>query len=158
MTDSQACLAAYGDPSQAKFQGTWLVRHALPAAVLPFFPPYPGVPKVTAIYLNKFAAAALDAVLLDLLATGLIKELKTYDGCLNLRQKRGIKEYSVHSWGLALDFNASRNPLGVKWGSQPGMFSPAFVALWEKHGWVAGARWGRADAQHFQYTARFPAK
>ena len=157
MTDTQKCFAAYGDPSQAKFQGNWLIRHKLPEAVLPYFPPYPGVPNVKAIYMNRFAAESLDAVLMELLKTGLIKELKTYNGCLNLRMKRGLKEYSIHSWGLALDFNAEQNPLGVKWGSKPGMFSKAFLAVWQRHGWECGAFWTRGDAQHFQYTSRFPA-
>ena len=157
MTDSQQCLAAYGDPSKPAFEAKWLVRHPLPAAVLPFFPPYPGVPKVKAVYLNRFAAAALDAVLLELLATGLIKEFKTYDGCHNVRLKRGIDEYSIHSWGLALDFNAALNPLGVKWGSRKGMFSKAFLDVWRRHGWVCGADFSRGDSMHLQYTSHFPA-
>ena len=155
MTDSQSCLAHYGNPTTPAFEAKWLVRHPLPAAVIPYFPPYGNI-HPTAIYMNKFATAALDAVLLELLATGLIKELKTYDGCRVIRPKRGINEYSVHSWGLALDFNAALNPLGVKWGSKPGMFSKAFVAVWEKHGWVAGIRWARADGMHFQLTTTYP--
>lgn len=156
MTDSEQCLHDFGNPETAAFQGKWLVRHPLPAAVLPYFPPYPGVPKVTAIYMNKFATAALDAVLLELLSTGLIKELKTYDGCTNIRKKRGLNDYSIHSWGLALDFNAALNPLGVKMGSRKGMFSKAFLDVWRKHGWVCGADFGRPDGMHFQYTKYRP--
>ena len=156
MSDTTNCLAHYGDPSKPAFAQKWLVRHPLPAAVLASFPPYPGVPKVTAVYMNKFACAALDAVLMELLSTGLIKELKTYDGCLNLRLKRGLNEYSIHSWGLALDFNAALNPLGVKWGSRPGMFSKAFLAVWRKHGWTCGADFTRGDSMHFQFTTTFP--
>lgn len=155
MTDSQLALRAYGKPDTAAFQNNWLVRHELPAAVKPFFPKY-GTIRPTAIYMNRYATAALDAVLLDLLHTGLIKELKTYDGCWNVRPKRGSKELSIHSWGLALDFNAALNPLGVKWGSRPGMFSGLFIQTWEKHGWTAGAWWNRPDVQHYQYTNRMP--
>jgi len=154
MTDSQRCLATYGDPSLAAFAAKWLIRHPLPAAVLPYFPPYPGVPHVTAIYMNRFATAALDGVLEELVQTGLIHELKTYDGCWNVRKKRGINAYSIHSWGLALDFNALLNPLGG-----PCHFSQAFLEVWRRHGWVCGADWsGRKDAMHFQYTLYFPAK
>ena len=153
MSDTSQCLAHYGDPAQAAFQSKWLIRHPLPAAVLPHFPPY-GKVKPTAVYMNRFATAALDAVLLELLSTGLIRELKTYDGCLNLRLKRGVNEYSIHSWGLAIDFNALANALGVKWGSRKGMFSKAFLDVWRKHGWKCGADF--ADAMHFQYTLKFP--
>ena len=151
MTDTQRCLAVYGDPSTPAFDAKWLVRHPLPAAVIPHFPPY-GAVRPTAIFMNRFAATALDAVLLELLATGLIRELKTYDGCQNLRKKRGINEYSIHSWGLALDFNAATNPLGGHCS-----FTPAFLAVWRKHGWDCGADWaGRADPMHFQYTRWLP--
>ena len=155
MTDTQHCLAVYGDPSTVAFQGKWLVRHPLPATVLPHFPPYPEVPHVSAIYMNSFATAALDAVLLELVVTGLIKELHTYDGCLNLRKKRGIDEWSIHSWGLALDFDQALAPLG----SQKPHFSQAFLNVWRKHNWDCGADWtGRKDIMHFQYTKNFPVR
>lgn len=151
--DTQNCLRHYGDPSKKAFTDKWMARHPLPAAVLPYFPPY-GAVKPTAIYMNKFAMASLDAVLLELLAAGLIKELKTYDGCHNVRLKRGVNEYSIHSWGLAIDFNASLNPLGVKWGSRKGMFSKDFLDTWRRHGWTCGADF--KDAMHFQFTNSFP--
>jgi hypothetical protein len=155
-TDTQNCLRHYGDPSKPAFAAKWLVRHELPEAVKPVFPLYGGTIRPTAIYMNKYATAALDAVLLDLLRTGLIKELKTYDGCHNLRAKRGLADYSIHSWGLALDFNAALNPLGVKWGSRKGMFSKAFLETWRRHGWTCGAYFSRGDAMHFQFTNTFP--
>jgi hypothetical protein len=152
-TDTQQCLARYGDPSKPAFVSKWLVRHELPAAVNPYFPKYGNV-RPSAIYMNKFAAASLDAVLLELLSTGLINELKTYDGCHNVRLKRGVNEYSIHSWGLAIDFNALLNPLGVAWGTRKGMFSKPFLDVWRKHGWKCGADF--KDAMHFQYTLVFP--
>lgn len=150
-TDTQNCLRVYGDPSTKAFAANWLVRHPLPPTVIPRFPPYGSV-RPTAIYMNKYATSALDAVLLELLTTGLIGELKTYDGCTNIRKKRGIDEYSIHSWGLAIDFNALQNPLGG-----PTRFSQAFLNVWRKHGWDCGADWkGRKDPMHFQYTKAFP--
>ncbi|MBG8552369.1 M15 family metallopeptidase [Hymenobacter guriensis] len=157
MTDTQLCLATYGDPTKKAFVDKWMVRHELPAAVKPYFPKYGNI-RPTAVYMNRYATEALDAVLLDLLATGLIKELKTYDGCFNVRLKRGVNEYSIHSWGLALDFNAMLNPLGVKMGSRKGMFTDAFLAVWRKHKWVCGADWKYADGMHFQFTSSYPKK
>lgn len=157
MTDSELCLKHYGHPESKEFQKEWLVRHELPTEVLSIFPKY-GKIRPKAIYMNKFAVEALDAVLLDLLENDLFKELKTYDGCHNIRQKRGIDAFSIHSWGLAIDFNAMLNPLGVKWRSRKGMFSKEFIAVWEKHKWICGARWKRSDAQHFQFTGSYPSK
>lgn len=152
MTDSQHCLAAYGDPSKPAFEAKWLVRHPLPATVIPLFPPY-GTIKPTAVYMHTFAAASLDAVLLELVATGLIKELHTYAGCREVRQKRNIGEWSIHSWGLALDFNEKTEVLGGACH-----FSEAFLNVWRKHNWVCGADFiGRKDPMHFQYTKLFPA-
>lgn len=154
-SDTQRCLQVFGNPSSKQFAAQWLVRHELPDAVKPYFPPYDSR-RPTAIYMNRYAVKALDAVLLDLLHTGLIKELKTYNGCWSVRKKVGLNEYSIHSWGLALDFNAALNPLGAKWGSRPGMFSGKFIEVWERHGWTAGMWWNRPDGMHFQFTDKLP--
>ena len=156
MTDSTQCLRAYGDPTKAAFQKKWLKIYAFPADVAAVFPPYPGVPKVTRIQMNAFAWPSFCAVLRALTAAGLHQEFKTYDGCLNVRLKRGINAYSIHSWGLAVDFNAALNPLGKPRGGK-GMWSEAFLAVWRAHGWSCGADWaGRPDGMHFQYTTHFP--
>ncbi len=157
MTDTQHCQAVYGDPSKPAFQSKWLEIFPLPADIAAIFPPYPGVPHITRIQMNKYTWPAFCAVMRELIATGLHKEFKTYDGCVNLRLKRGINEYSIHSWGLALDFNAAQNPLGVAWGTRKGMFSKAFLDVWRKHGWVCGADFTRGDGMHFQFTTTFPA-
>lgn len=157
MTDSQLCIQHYGNPESSAFVSKWLQRFTLPADVAAVWPHYPGLDKpITAIYMNKFAFEPLIAVIRELIQTGLIKELLTYDGCLNVRLKRGVNEYSIHSWGLALDFNAALNPLGQRMGSKPKMFTPAFLAVWRKHGWTCGADFSRPDGMHFQYTNTFP--
>lgn len=151
MTDTQRCLAHYGDPSTKAFRDAYIVLYTFPDWLAKIFPPYAGKP-VTRQYVHKALIAPLEAVFKELLSTGLYKELKSFDGLWVVRLKRGINEYSIHSWGLALDLNASRNPLGVKWGSKPGMFSASFLAVWRKHGFTCGADFSRGDAMHFQYT------
>jgi hypothetical protein len=157
MTDSQQCLEHYGNPESKEFAGKWLKKFVLPADVAAIWPRYPGLDKpITAVYMNSFAFDSLIAVMRELIKLDLAKEFKTYDGCTNVRKKRGINEYSVHSWGLALDFNAALNPLGMKKGAKPGMFSAAFLAVWARHDWVAGMWFSRPDGMHFQYTKHFP--
>lgn len=156
MTDTQQCLARYGDPATPAFQ-RFLVDYVFPAWLAPYWPPYAGR-TVTHQWLNKDIIAPLEAVFRELISTGLVKELKTYGGAGNLRYKRGMKpvaaNLSIHAWYCALDFNQLQNPLGVKLGSRPGMFTPAFIAVWRKHGWVCGADFSRPDAMHFQYIPK----
>ena len=153
MTDTQRCFAKYGNPKSKEFQNKYLKRIPLPADIAAVWPKY-GTTKITAVYMHVDAVEPLFKVFRELISTGLSKELKTYDGCHNIRKKRGGTEYSIHSWGLAFDFNAALNPLGVKWGSRPGMFSKEFVAVWRKHGWECGANWKFGDAQHYQWTPK----
>ncbi|GAC1589631.1 MAG: hypothetical protein NVS3B25_07360 [Hymenobacter sp.] len=160
MTDTAACLTHYGDPGTAAFQAKWLHIFELPADIAAHFPPYPGVGHVTRIEMNRFAWEPFCAAFRDLIATGLVSELKTYDGCVCLRYKRGMAEVpanrSIHSWGLALDFNAAQNPLAVALGARKGMFSKAYLDVWRRHGWTCGADFTRPDVMHVQLTNTFP--
>ena len=152
MTDTQHCLLAYGDPSKPAFAAKWLKIFALPPDIAAHFPPYPGVPHVSRIEMHTLAWQPFCAVFRELIATGYVSELHTYDGCVNLRKKRGMSEWSIHSWGLALDFDQALNPLD---GATH--FTQAFLAVWRAHGWDCGSDWtGRCDPMHFQYTKNFP--
>lgn len=153
MTDTQFCFNRYGDPAAKAFQSK-LYDYVFPAWLAPHWPDYAGRP-VTHQWLNKDIIASLEEVFRELIATGLVDELKTYGGAGMLRYKRGLKpipaNLSIHSWYCALDFNQLLNGLGVKMGSKPGMFTPAFLAVWRKHGWTCGADFSRPDGMHFQY-------
>jgi hypothetical protein len=81
-------------------------------------------------------------------AQGMSGELKTYDGCFNIRQKKGGAGYSVHSWGLAVYLNAAENPFG----GDP-TFSDAFVKCFAQAGFEWGGLWQPdylRDGMHFQ--------
>lgn len=144
--DSQACLWYYGNPESKQFTTQHLTLYVFPEWMANIFPAYQVVTKVRKQWVNKDLVAPLEAVFKDLLATGLYKELKTYDGGLNVRKKRELGDYSVHSWGLAMDFNAKTNPLGGKC-----TFSQAFLQVWRNHGFSCGADWaGRSDPMHMQ--------
>jgi len=54
------------------------------------------------IYCNKDIVEPLMLVFIDLIQTGLVKEIKSWDGCFNIRPKRTSKSMSLHSWGLAV--------------------------------------------------------
>ena len=73
--------------------------------------------------------------------------IKTCEGCYWPRFKmhdptRGL---SVHSWGIAIDLNASSNLPGT-----PGDMNPAIVEVFQRHGFYWGGNFG--DPMHFQYA------
>ena len=61
---------------------------------------------------------------------------------------------SLHSYGIAVDFDPTLNPYGDNPSAKIRRF-PAFIAAMERHGWEWGGRWSRKnrDDMHFQRTA-----
>ncbi len=76
----------------------------------------------------------------------------TYDGLYNPRLKRGsATEWSMHSWGIAIDLNAAHNGLHQHWPKSATM-PLSVMECFAEQGWLpAGAFWSR-DAMHFQAT------
>ena len=99
------------------------------------------------IYCNFRLIPMLEAVLRELMALGLHTEIRTWDGCFNVRKKMGTaQQWSTHSWGIAIDMNAAWNP----WKGRV-TWSKAFLAVFRKHGFIVGADWGKQkDGMHFQ--------
>lgn len=79
-----------------------------------------------------------------------------FSGSLNVRRMRGGSRYSMHSWGIAIDFDNQRNGLRVK--SPKARLSHAdavpFWEAWEREGWVSLGRERNFDWMHVQ-AARF---
>ncbi len=100
------------------------------------------------IWCNKAMAVPLRQALDNVVARGLAAQLQSFDGCYCLRKQRGdLLRLSVHSWALAVDFNAATNQLGHK----PTM-SPELVTCFEREGFVWGGHWERPDGMHFQFV------
>lgn len=98
------------------------------------------------IYCNTDVAGDLDLIFDGILMCGLEKELKSFDGCFNVRKIRGSKKrWSLHSFGLAVDFNASTNKMRTF-----GDMHPEIVSIFETHGWKWGGDFKRKDPMHFQ--------
>lgn len=75
-----------------------------------------------------------------------------FGGSINVRPMRGGSSYSMHSWGIAIDFDPERNQL--KWGrdrarlAQPDAIR--FWEAWEAEGWVSLGRAANRDFMHVQ--------
>ena len=141
----------YGHPDKHKGLIMWDVPDALEIGVIP-----------KRIYCNADLVRPLEQAFKNLIDREYVNELKTWDGCYNFRPIRGyekqynklmkagkfaeaIKYLSVHSWGAAIDLNASENGLGVK-----PMLSPGFVKCFTDACLEWGGYWKRKDGMHFQ--------
>ena len=96
---------------------------------------------------NKLLISVFQRALNSIVKSGLASELKTFDGCFNVRYMRGAKKLSTHSWAIAIDLNASTNRLGAEPKIHMGI-----VSCFENEGFVWGGRWKRKDGQHLQYA------
>lgn len=78
--------------------------------------------------------------------------LHLFGGSLNVRKMRGGNSYSMHSWGIAIDFDPLRNQLS--WGAPKARLSHAdavpFWQAWEAEGWVSLGRARNFDWMHIQ--------
>lgn len=83
-----------------------------------------------------------------------IRELRLdwFGGCYNERPIRGGTRWSMHSWGIAVDFDPNRNKL--EWGRDKAVFArPEYEKwweFWEAEGWVSLGRDRNYDWMHVQ--------
>lgn len=97
-------------------------------------------------------------------ANGKVTELKTWDGCYNVRPIRGFerryekiiaegyhreasKFLSTHAWGLAIDVNAFENGLG-----KIPKLTKGFVKCFTDQGFKWGGDFKRKDGMHFELS------
>jgi len=80
--------------------------------------------------------------------------LNHFGGCYNKRRIRGGSLWSMHSWGIALDFDPSRNQLN--WGrDRAALAHPDYREwwkCWEEEGWISLGRKRNFDWMHVQAT------
>lgn len=136
MVTSAMCFKKYGSPSESNPNMIlWDVPSMLEIGVIP-----------KRIYCNKDLVQPLSEAFQNLIRTGHVKELKTWDGCFNIRKKRGGTTMSLHSWGVAIDVNAFSNCFGCK-----STLSQGFVNCFKQAGFEWGGDWsGKKDPMHFQ--------
>lgn len=134
MITANDCTAKYGDPYKENNMVLFQVPKNLQVGNIP-----------KKIYCNKDLVEPLKQAFKNLIDTGKVDELKTWDGCFSIRPMRGGNGFSIHSWGLAIDVNAAENPMG-----RNPKLSTEFVECWTKAGFQWGGYWNIKDGMHFQ--------
>ncbi len=78
--------------------------------------------------------------------------LDLWGGSLNVRQIRGGNGWSMHSWGIAIDFDPDRNGLrqSKKTARLARPDAEEFWKIWESEGWVSLGRSRDYDWMHVQ--------
>ena len=120
---------------------------------------YDGTP-VKSIRIHKLAADRLEAALNDII-NHYGEDIETvapgacvYDGSYNFRKTRSSSSQSVHSWGVAIDFDASKNQLNTKAPSarlSQAIYKP-FLDILEHYGFLSLGRRSNKDWMHVQMT------
>ncbi|WP_159467956.1 M15 family metallopeptidase [Dyadobacter sp. 3J3] len=151
MKTQKELIAKLGNPYTAlkTFEKKWMEYWDIPDDINKEIPALPNK-----VYMNYLIIQPFEDTMRELIATGLHKEIKTWDGCFNVRTKRGQSGISVHSWGIAVDLNAAWNTFHgkVSWSNE-------FLDVWRRNGWICGADWSKAsvDGMHFQGDNFVPA-
>ncbi len=150
MVTSAQALKKYGDPATRNDEGLYMVTWEVPSDIREElshvrFSALGTIGFPTKIYLNKDIQEALEEALRNVISNGFAEELKTWDGCFIIRNSRGLRSWSMHSWGLAIDLNAATNRLGAT-----PTLSAGFVKCFTDAGFDWGGLWKRKDGMHFQ--------
>ncbi len=138
MVTSAQCFAKWGDPYTTHDEGTYMAMWDIPTTL-----EIGVIPK--RLYCNKIMVDPLSKAFNNLISRGFVNELKTFDGCFNIRKKRALSSMSLHSWGIAIDMNAFENGL-----NQTSKLSAGFVKCFTDAGFDWGGNWARKDGMHFQ--------
>ena len=100
---------------------------------------------LTHLYCNKDFVEPLTGALFRAFRRNLLSQIKTFDGCFNIRDIRCMPgKISAHSYAIAIDLNAATNPLGG-----PGDMTPELAQCFIDAGMTWGNNFPRKDPQHF---------
>jgi hypothetical protein len=141
----QDCIAKYGAIEGGKWadEAKWCILLEVPIEIQ-WINSATGK-RANHVYCNKDMGSALKDALDNVVGRGLAGQLKTFDGCLMIRDVRGEPGHpSCHSYALAIDLNAATNKLG-----QEPTLSMELVKCFTDAGFSWGGSFKRKDGMHF---------
>jgi hypothetical protein len=108
------------------------------------------VPILGRVTCHRLMVPQLRGALADVQAAGLASSLHSYDGCYVPRFIESNPEHaiSLHTWGIAIDLDASTNYRGIK-----GSMDPKIVDIFKRWGFRWGGDWEYTDPMHFELGA-----
>lgn len=136
MITAAQCLREFGPPESEAYMVLWDVPPVIEIGAIP-----------TKIYCHKLMLGPLSQAFTNLITRHYVDQLKTWDGCFNIRQSKAGRSPSLHSWGLAVDVNAAWNGFG-----KPPTLSRGFVDCFTDAGFDWGGDWMKPDGMHFQLS------
>jgi hypothetical protein len=108
------------------------------------------VPILGRVTCHRLMIPQLRGALADVQAAGLASSLHTYDGCYVPKyiERSPTHAISLHTWGIAIDLDASTNYRGIK-----GTMNPRVVDIFKRWGFRWGGDWSWTDPMHFEIGA-----
>ncbi len=130
-------------------QSKWMAMLEIPHEWFPNWYVQDSKIPVKHIYCNKDIHGPLLRALESIHTLGLGGQLRTFNGCFNIRPVRNSSSFSLHSYGIAIDVAAKWNPMQMILRTS---FSPAFVKCFTQNNFYWGGNFkGRRDPMHFSY-------
>jgi hypothetical protein len=99
---------------------------------------------------HRLMIPQLRGALQEVADAGLAHTLSTYDGCYVPRfiERNPENSISLHTWGIAIDMDASKNYRGIA-----GTMHPEVVNIFKRWGFRWGGDWKYTDPMHFELAA-----
>ncbi len=107
------------------------------------------MPIIGSVTGHRVMLPQLRAALSEVVTRGLADKIHTYDGCYVPRfiAKDPSRGLSFHTFGTAIDLNASTNYRGI-----PGDIDRTVVAIFKRWGFAWGGDWNYTDPMHFELS------
>jgi hypothetical protein len=107
------------------------------------------VPLLGRVTCHRAVIGPLRAALARLAADGVgwLVPPSDFAGCFSARVATNGETLSRHAWGIAVDLNATKLPLGTS-----GQQDPRLVGAMRAAGFTNGAEWLVPDPQHFEWV------
>ncbi len=108
------------------------------------------LPIVGRVTCHRLMLPQLRGALQDVVDAGLQDTLHSYDGCYVPRfiERNPENSISLHTWGIAIDMDASTNYRGIA-----GTMDPEVVNIFKRWGFRWGGDWKYTDPMHFELAA-----
>lgn len=108
------------------------------------------VPIMGRVTCHRLMIPQLRGALQDVVDAGLGHTLTSYDGCYVPRfiERNPENSISLHTWGIAIDMDASKNYRGIQ-----GTMHPEVVNIFKRWGFSWGGDWKYTDPMHFELAA-----